>query len=72
MNLVYDNQVALHIALNTVFHKRVKESKTSKWTIALGCITTSFFHSSDRLENNFTKSLCGPRMKFICNKLAAY
>ena len=40
--------------------------------IASGCVATSFFNSNDQLANIFTKSLRGPRIKYICNKLSAY
>ena len=35
-------------------------------------MTTSFVNSNDQLADIFTKSLRGPRFKYICNKLGAY
>ena len=35
-------------------------------------MTTSFVNSSDQLADVFTKSLRGPRIKYISNKLGAY
>ena len=32
-------------------------------------MTTNFFNSNDQLANIFTKSLRGPRIKYICDKL---
>ncbi|RVW96927.1 Retrovirus-related Pol polyprotein from transposon TNT 1-94 [Vitis vinifera] len=40
--------------------------------IASGCVSTSFVNSNDQLADIFTKSLRGPRIKYICNKLGAY
>jgi hypothetical protein len=35
-------------------------------------IVTSFVNSNDQLADIFTKSLRGPRISYICNKLDAY
>ena len=76
MTLVCDNQAALHIASNPVFHERTKHIEVDchfiREKIASSCMITSFVKSSNQLADIFTKSLRGSRIQFICNKIGAY